>query len=79
MGQFLHEKTAESLCGAGLALHVERFAENLKTKVLDCQIDYQWAINKSDLCLFILEVVFRASINATFGPHLLFFNPNALV
>lgn len=74
MGHFLHKTTAEFWCGAGLAPLVERFTDNLKTEVLDCQIDHQWTYN-SDLSWFILEVVFRASINATFGPHLLFFNP----
>lgn len=74
MWHFLHRTTAEFLGGAGLAPLVERYTDNLKTEVLDCQIDHQWTY-KSDLSWFIREVVFRASINATFGPHMLSLNP----
>lgn len=55
---------------ASHAAFVEKFEANLYEWVEKCAIDDDW-INYPDLYLFIRTILFRATTDAFYGPHLL--------
>ncbi len=70
----VHKSVAEFLSGPGLAPLVERYMYNLRAQVITSEIGDQWTY-QSNLSSFVQNEVFRASINATFGPHMLSLSP----
>ncbi|KAF1941001.1 cytochrome P450 [Clathrospora elynae] len=76
--RFMHLKykaTHDVIARSGLPILVYKFEENLMQWITQSSID-DTGMTVPDLYVLLRDVLFRASVNAFFGPHLLGDSPN---